>query len=235
MPSASPKTRKKVKQQIKQRSSRRGLYILGIIILLTVIGVGLYVYASSQTGPSPPSSSTSTVGANGIVYAKINTSKGMIVVELYRNSAPKTVDNFVSLANQGFYNNLVWHRIKQGFVIQSGDPNTRNGGGDRTTWGQGGSSQTVPLEIDSSLHNNVGYLGMARSSDPNSGSSQFYINLANNNSLDGSYTVFGKVISGMDVAYALGNLPTTTQYSSEPQPADPSSAMLLGVTISNTP
>ncbi|HZY94320.1 MAG TPA: peptidylprolyl isomerase [Candidatus Bathyarchaeia archaeon] len=199
MPSASPKIRKKVKQQIKQRSSRRGLYILGL------------------------------------VYAKINTSKGSIVVELYRNSAQKTVDNFVSLANQGFYNNLVWHRIKPGFVIQTGDPYTRNGLGDRTTWGQGGSPQTVPLEIDSSLHNNAGYLGMARSSDPKSGSSQFYINLANNNSLDGSYTVFGKVISGMDVAIALGNLPTTTQYSSEPQPAAPSSAMLLGITISNTP
>ena len=234
MPYASPKTRKKVKQQIKQQSSRRGLYILGMIILLIAIGVGYYVYASTQSGASPPSSSTSTQGTNGIVYAKINTSQGTIVVELYRNSAPKTVDNFVNLSNSGFYNNLVWHRLaKNPNVIQTGDPNTRNAGGDRTTWGQGGSSQTVPLEIDSSLHNNVGYLGMARSSDPNSGSSQFYINLANNNSLDGSYTVFGKIISGMNVAIALGNLPTSSQYPE--QPADPSSAMLLGVTISNTP
>lgn len=225
--SSGQKSRKKVKQQIKNRGSRRGVYLLlGVVLLIIIIGIGWYVYASAQ--------SSNNTGTNGIVYAKLNTSKGVIEVELYQNSAPKTVANIVSLAKSGFYNNLVWHRIKVGFVIQTGDPNTRNGGGDRTTWGQGGSSQTVPLEIDSSLHNNVGYLGMARSSDPNSGSSQFYINLANNNSLDGSYTVFGKVISGMDAAIALGNIPTTAQYQPD-QPSDPASAMLLGITISNTP
>ncbi len=225
--SSGQKSRKKVKQQIKHRGSRRGVYLLlGIVLLIIIIGIGWYVYASAQ--------SSNNTGTNGIVYAKLNTTKGVVEVELYQNSAPKTVANIVSLARSGFYNNLVWHRIKVGFVIQTGDPNTRNGGGNRTTWGQGGSPQTVPLEIDSSLHNNIGYLGMARSSDPNSGSSQFYINLANNNSLDGSYTVFGKVISGMDVAYALGNVPTTAQYQPD-QPSDPASAMLLGITISNTP
>jgi len=163
------------------------------------------------------------------IYAKFSTTDGTIEVELYQVSTPKTVTNFVNLAKSGFYNNLVWHRIVQGFVIQTGDPNTVNGGGDRSTWGTGGSSQTVPLEIDSSLHNNIGYLGMARSSDVNSGSSQFYINLANNNSLDGKYTVFGKVISGMDVAFALGN----TSVNSQSQPINP--VFLNSVTISTSP
>ncbi len=163
------------------------------------------------------------------MYAKLTTSQGQIEVELYQNATPRTVTNFVNLAKSGFYNNLVWHRIVKGFVIQTGDPNTRNGGGNNATWGQGGSSQTVPLEIDSSLHNNVGYLGMAHSSDPNSGSSQFYINLANNNSLDGQYTVFGKVISGMDAAYAIGNTPV----NSSSQPINP--VYLTSVTISSSP
>lgn len=162
------------------------------------------------------------------VYATLNTTNGTIVVELYRAQAPKTVNNIVSLAQSGFYSNLVWHRIVKGFVIQTGDPNTRNGLGDRSTWGTGGSSQTVPLEIDPTLHNNIGYLGMARSTDPNSGSSQFYINLANNNSLDGQYTVFGKVInsSGMDAAYAIANAPVNSQS----QPITP--VYLISVTIS---
>ncbi len=164
------------------------------------------------------------------VYATLDTSNGTIVVELYRAQAPKTVSNFVSLAQSGFYSNLVWHRIVKGFVIQTGDPTTRNGGGDRSTWGQTGSSQTVPLEIDPTLHNNIGYLGMARSSDPNSGSSQFYINLANNNSLDGQYTVFGKVIGdGMNAAYAIGNVPVNAQS----QPINP--VYLTSVTISSSP
>jgi cyclophilin family peptidyl-prolyl cis-trans isomerase len=165
------------------------------------------------------------------VYATLDTTNGTIVVELYRAQAPKTVGNFVSLANQHFYDNLVWHRIaKSPPVIQTGDPNTRYGNTSRSTWGTGGSSQTVPLEIDNSLHNNLGYLGMARSSDPNSGSSQFYINMANNNYLDGQYTVFGKVLSGMNVANALWATPTYTSAPYQDQPINP--VFLKSVTIS---
>jgi cyclophilin family peptidyl-prolyl cis-trans isomerase len=160
------------------------------------------------------------------VFATLSTTDGNIEVELYPALAPKTVANFVSLAQSGFYKNLVWHRIVKGFVIQTGDPNSRNAGGNNSTWGQGGSSQTVPLEIDSSLRNLNGYLGMARSSDPNSGSSQFYINLADNHSLDGNYTVFGKVISGMNVALTIGNVPV---YPRSNQPINP--VFLTDVTI----
>ena len=165
-----------------------------------------------------------------VVYAKLNTSHGLIEVELYQSKTPKTVTNFVNLAKSGFYNNLVWHRIVEDFVIQTGDSNTRSVG-DRSTWGQGGSSQTIPLEVDTSLHNSIGYLAMARKGgDLNSGTSQFYINLANNSNLDGEYTVFGKVTRGMDVAYAIAKVPTYDQGPYQDQPIDP--VFLTSVTIS---
>jgi cyclophilin family peptidyl-prolyl cis-trans isomerase len=215
--------KKRAIQTARKRESKGRIYLIALLVLVIVVGVGWYVYASAQ-------SANQNMTSTGIVYAKLGTSNGTIEVELYQNIAPKTVTNFVNLAKSGFYNNLVWHRIVKGFVIQTGDPNSRNGGGNNATWGQGGSSQTVPLEIDASLHNNVGYLGMARSSDPNSGSSQFYINLANNNSLDGQYTVFGKVISGMDAAYAIGNVPV---YPQSNQPINP--VYVTAVTISSSP
>jgi len=197
--------------RIRDPAKRRRRIRVGVllIVILVALGAGFYIYLSNQPslGATTSHISSTFTGATGLIYARINTSMGAIEVELFPSAAPKTVSNFVNLANSGFYDNLVWHRIVKGFVIQTGDPNTRNGGGDRSTWGSGGSSQTVPIEINSTLHNYFGYLGMARSTNLNSGSSQFYINLANNTSLDGQYTVFGKVISGMDVALAIGSVP----------------------------
>lgn len=200
------------------------------VATLTTSAAANGTYTVTVTGTSGDLKHSITPVVDTPVYATLDTTNGTIVVELYRAQAPKTVSNFVNLAQSAFYSNLVWHRIVKGFVIQTGDPNTKNGGGDRSTWGTVGSSQTVPLEIDPTLHNNVGYLGMARSTDPNSGSSQFYINLANNNSLDGQYTVFGKVINsgGMAAAYALANAPVNSQS----QPITP--VFLISVTISGT-
>jgi cyclophilin family peptidyl-prolyl cis-trans isomerase len=172
---------------------------------------------------------TSSSGSSG-PYAVLDTPAGEIVAELFPASAPKTVANFVNLANAGFFNGLVWHRIVRGFVIQTGDPLTKNGGGERRRWGTGGSNQRVPLEI-SSLRNDTGTLGMARSQDPNSGSSQFYVNLADNEFLNGQYTVFGKVISGLEAAKKIGDLPTDPS----DQPVVPSQAVVTSVTIRNTP
>ncbi len=187
------------------------------------------MYATSLASNSPPS----------VEYAKLNTSQGLIEIELYRSLTPKTVDNFVSLANSGFYNDLVWHRIIKQFVIQTGDPYSKNGL-NNSTWGTGGSPQTVPLEYVNSLHNYAGYVAMAHLyNQPNSGTSQFFINLNDTNasSLDGSYTVFGKVISGMTYAYAIANLQVYpgTQANPSDQPVDPSQAMLISVTISTNP
>jgi cyclophilin family peptidyl-prolyl cis-trans isomerase len=201
---------------------------------LTLSATANGTYTVTVTGTSGALKHSVTPMVDTPVYATMTTSNGTIVVELYRAQAPKTVTNFVNLANRGFYSNLVWHRIVQGFVIQTGDPTTQNGGGTRNTWGQGGSGQTVPLEIDNSLHNNLGYLGMARSSDVNSGSSQFYINLANNNSLDGKYTVFGRVVTGMDVANTIAKTQVYTDQNSPlyDQPINP--VYLVSVTISSS-
>lgn len=138
--------------------------------------------------------------------------------------------NFVNLANAHFFDGLVWHRIVKGFVVQTGDPLTRNGSGDRRLWGTGGSDQTVPLEI-SGMRHDAGTLGVARSQDPNSGSSQFFINLANNDFLNGKYTVFGKVISGMEAAQKIGNLPV----GQSEQPLVVSEALVRGIAVRNTP
>ncbi|MBI3035058.1 peptidylprolyl isomerase [Candidatus Woesearchaeota archaeon] len=123
-------------------------------------------------------------------YAIIETNKGIIKAELYTEKAPVTTKNFIDLANAGFYDGLTFHRVEPGFVIQGGDPK-----GD----GTGGSGKTIPLEINPDLKHVKGALGMARSQDPNSASSQFYITLAETPFLDGNYAVFGKVIQGMDI------------------------------------
>jgi len=223
-------------RRVKGRRSKL-VYIAPAVVVVALIAVGALYYsgsfgASGQVStsgtttvsepgcPNPPSGVTS-----GLIYAKINTTFGSFEVELFPEAAPQTVANFVNLSKTGFFDNLVWHRIVPNFVIQTGDPLTRNGGGNRSLWGTGGSSKTVPLETNPSLHNYVCYLGMARSSDPNSGSSQFYVNLANNTSLDGSYTVFGRVVSGMNVVNELAAVPV----NSSSQPVTP--VYMTSVTI----
>ncbi len=126
------------------------------------------------------------------VNARIETNKGMMRVELYTKAAPVTTQNFIRLAQSGFYNGLVFHRVEPGFVIQTGDP---------TGTGSGGSDKKIPLEVTEQLkHDGPGVLAMARTSDPNSASSQFYITLDEASFLDGQYAVFGRVIEGLDVA-----------------------------------
>ena len=193
-------------------------------------------YTVTITGTSGSLKHTVAPRVATAFYATMVTSQGTIEVELFAAQTPQTVANFANLAKSGFYTNLTWHRIVAGFVIQTGDPNSRNGTGNRASWGQGGSGVSVPFEYDSSLHNAVGYLGMASTAAGAGGTSQFYINVNDNSAaLDGKYAVFGKVISGMNYVNALASLPTTTQYSSEPQPLVPTNALLIRVTISQVP
>lgn len=138
----------------------------------------------------------SACGESATYYADIVIKDyGTITVELDGESAPKTVENFVSLAQSGFYDGLTFHRIMEGFMMQGGDPN-----GD----GTGGSSQTIVGEFSSNGYNNPlnhirGTISMARSSEPNSASSQFFIVHEDSYFLDGNYAAFGMVIEGMDV------------------------------------
>jgi cyclophilin family peptidyl-prolyl cis-trans isomerase len=216
------------KPKRRKQSGRGSRYIIAIILIVALAAVGLYWYAYLRA-PSAGSGSASPI------YATVNTSKGSFEIELFSSAAPKTVANFVSLSKSGFYDNLVWHRIvdtPNPFVIQTGDPLTRNGGGDRSLWGTGGSNTSVPLEIDPSLHNDVGYLAMAHTAASTSATSQFYINLANNTNLDGSYTVFGKVISGMNVVDAIAATPVYTSGSYLDQPIAP--VYVTSITILNS-
>ena len=126
--------------------------------------------------------------------AIIETSKGRIVMELYTKDAPITTTNFISLVQSGFYTGLTFHRYEPSFVIQGGDPN-----GD----GTGGSPNKIKLEINPKLTHVKGAVAMARTSVPDSASSQFYITLDEAHFLDGNYAVFGKVTEGMDNALKL--------------------------------
>jgi len=217
---------------VKRRRMRMS-YLVSAAVIVVLVAAGGWYYLSLPSGQPPTSTTTSSSSCpnppasatSNVVYARINTTFGSIEVELFPAAAPQTVVNFVNLSKTGFYDNLVWHRIVAGFVIQTGDPLTRNGGGDRSAWGTGGSSRTVPLETSPVLHNYACYLGMARSQDVNSGSSQFYINLGNNTSLDGSYTVFGRVVSGMNVVNQLAAVPV----NSSNQPVSP--VFMTSVTI----
>jgi cyclophilin family peptidyl-prolyl cis-trans isomerase len=191
----------------------------GVIVALLVVAGGYFIY-ENYIYKAPP------------IYARIDTSDGAIYVELYPACAPQTVANIVNLADSGFYNDLVWHRIVETpspFIIQTGDPHSRGGlTSTRSSWGEGFSNgtgltttdlaanRTVPLEVDRcpNLGTYQGYLAMARLGNLttllNSGSTQFFINLVNGSSnlqISGHYTVFGKVISGWSVVEAIAKSP----------------------------
>ena len=134
----------------------------------------------------------------------LSTSMGDIKVELYPDKAPITVKNFLDYVKAGYYNGTIFHRVIPGFMIQGGDPNTVSG--DPSTWGTGGSPNKVNAEF-SSIHHRRGILSMARTSDPNSASSQFFIMVADAPSLDNQYSVFGQVTKGMDAVDKIVSAP----------------------------
>jgi peptidyl-prolyl cis-trans isomerase A (cyclophilin A) len=130
--------------------------------------------------------------------AIVETSMGTFKIELFADKAPHTVQNFIELVNRGFYKNMIFHRVVAGFVIQTGDP---------TGTGRGGSEKSIKLEIHPDLkHDRAGIVGMARSQDPDSATSQFYITLGPAPHLDGKYAIFGRVIEGLEVVMAIGQV-----------------------------
>jgi peptidyl-prolyl cis-trans isomerase B (cyclophilin B) len=199
---------------------------LGIIVLALIVGAGYYLVRQTKDNsntestagttteqqqqaetptPTPTPEPTPEVTVSDHPVATIETSMGTIVVTLDHTAAPKTVENFVKLSNDGFYNGLKFHRVIPNFVIQGGDPQ-----GD----GTGGPGYTVPAEIK--LTHKKGAIAMARTGDQvnptrASSGSQFYIVVDENaqtKSLDGQYTVFGYVTSGMDIVAKISKVPT---------------------------
>ena len=135
----------------------------------------------------------------------IETNFGNIEFNLLPELAPETVRNFVKLAESEFYNGSLFHRVIPGFMIQGGDPNTKKPEL-RAQWGMGGPGYTINAEFNSRSHLR-GIVSMARSQDPNSAGSQFFIVTTDSTFLDREYTVFGEVTQGMDVADKIVNLP----------------------------
>ena len=141
-----------------------------------VAGVGLVMASSGAQSARP--------------RAVIETSKGRIVIELYKDEAPNTVENFMTLANKGFYNGIIFHRVIPGFMVQTGDP---------TGTGTGGPGYAFADEFAPSLHHDgPGVVSMANAG-PNTNGSQFFITLAATPWLDGKHTIFGHVIEGQEV------------------------------------
>ncbi len=170
---------------------------------------------------------TSAQAANQIVT--IETNYGNIVAELYPNKAPLTVANFVEYAKTGFYNNTIFHRVINGFMIQ--------GGGMTENLEEKITGPAIKNEATNGLKNEIGTLAMARTEDPDSATSQFFINLGDNQFLDHrspdrygmGYCVFGRVLIGMDVVREIGASPTTTVNGMGDVPKTPVTIMRVTV------
>lgn len=138
----------------------------------------------------------------------LETNFGTIMIKLLPEIAPETVRNFEGLAKKGFYDGTLFHRVIPKFMIQGGDPNTKSGS--KSTWGTGGPGYSVKAEFNPKPHVR-GVVSMARSADPDSAGSQFFIVVSDSMFLNGEYTAFGEVTSGMDVADKIVNLERDAQ------------------------
>ena len=158
-----------------------------------------------------------------MTVATIKTDFGSIKFSLLSELAPETVRSFLKLAKSGFYNGTLFHRVIPGFMIQGGDPNTKNS--DKSMWGQGGPGYNLKAEFNSRSHLR-GIVSMARAVDPDSAGSQFFIVTSDSTFLDKQYTVFAEVTEGMEVADKIVNLPRDGNDCPEQE------AKMLEVTIS---
>jgi len=185
------------------------LMILALCLVLTVLsGCSALNTAAPKATEAPVAqqqadSAQTASGANPVATIEIE-NFGKIVVELYPDVAPITVENFVNLAKEGFYDGLTFHRIISGFMIQGGCPQGT---------GTGGPGHTIKGEfalngIKNDLSNTRGVISLARANDPDSAGSQFFIVHQDSTFLDGQYAAFGKVIEGLDVVDAVASTPT---------------------------
>ena len=177
-----------------------------IVELSTFAGLlfGLLVGAT-QLGAEEKNEKSSMNASNEVVIIK--TSEGEMVIEFWSDAAPKTVENFKKLARSGFYDRTTFHRIVKGFMIQGGDPNSKDPAKENS-YGQGGPGYKIKAEFNNHSHER-GVISMARGPDPDSAGSQFFICLAPVPRLDGQYTTFGKLIKGDDVLEKIGDTPVT--------------------------
>lgn len=182
--------------------------------LLLTCALGLLIGLSAQAADEskstdkpatePKKEETKTVNTNEV--AVIKTTEGEMVVEFWSDVAPKTVENFKKLAKEGFYDGTCFHRVIKGFMIQGGDPLTKDPAKE-AMWGTGGPGYQIKAEFNKKSHTR-GVLSMARSQHPDSAGSQFFICHGSPTFLDNQYTAFGKLIKGDDVLEKIATTPT---------------------------
>ena len=194
------------RSKIKTLKKNKPAVFIAIVITLMFIFSGFYVvFSSLSTG--------NNTSQKGNPVAVIDTTMGEIKVELYRNKMPKTCENFIKLANDGFYDGLVFHRVIKGFVIQGGGfypDGTRK----ESPYGN------IEFESSADVTHVDGAISMASTGAGVGGSSQFFICDGAQHSLDGKYAAFGKVLEGMDVVRAIASVDTTTKYGMQDWPVN---------------
>src|SRR5436190_17206698 len=178
------------------------------LLILSLVILSSAVFAADEKKEERTSMNSSNE------VALIKTSEGDMVVQFWIDAAPSTVENFKKLARQGFYDGTIFHRIVKGFMIQGGDPNSKDSAKENS-YGQGGPGYDLKADFNDHPHDR-GVISMARSSDPDSAGSQFFICLAPVHRLDHQYTTFGKLIKGQDVLEKIGDISTTRNSMGEP-------------------
>src|SRR5437762_2469351 len=170
-----------------------------LILSLVILSSAVFAADEKKEEKTPMNSSNE--------LAVIKTSEGDMVMQFWTDAAPNTVENFKKLARQGFYDGTIFHRIVKGFMIQGGDPNSKDPAKENS-YGEGGPGYNIKAEFNDHSHDR-GVISMARGPDPDSAGSQFFICLAPVHRLDHQYTTFGKLIKGENVLEKIGDIPVT--------------------------
>jgi len=176
------------------------LFSIGAVAVLCMLFVGMSAYAEMKDRKFTKEEIKKMADTKAVIETKF----GKIEVKFFPDVAPNHVNNFIELAKKGFYDGTIFHRVIPGFMIQGGDPNSKSP--DKSAHGMGGPGYSVKAEFNDKPHKR-GTLSMARSASPDSAGSQFFICVADAPFLNKQYTVFGEVVSGMDVADKIVNQP----------------------------
>jgi peptidyl-prolyl cis-trans isomerase B (cyclophilin B) len=183
----------------------RALRFVSLVSMKMLMLGALLLSATAFAADEKTDENKTTTAANEV--AVIKTSEGDMVIQFWTDAAPNTIENFKKLAKQGFYNSTIFHRIVKGFMIQGGDPNSKDPAKE-DSYGAGGPGYKIKAEFNDHSHER-GVISMAREPDPDSAGSQFFICLAPVTRLDHQYTTFGKLIKGDDVLGKIGDTPVT--------------------------
>jgi len=180
-------------------------YIILSLILLIILILGVY-FLFIQNGKEKQEENKEEISSSENMTAIIKTNFGEIKLELFNSDAPKTVENFIKLSESNFYDGTKFHRVIKGFMIQAGDPLTKDDSL-KDSWGTGGPGYSFADEIHSNNKNLAGTISMANAG-PDTNGSQFFINTEDNNLLNTKHTVFGKAIEGMEIVREIENVAT---------------------------